>query len=355
MPLSAKSYKINILSEENVKQNVLPYYGLENSLIEQIKFKDTAKQRAVYKVTDNSNIFCLKKVYFPLDELLFVYSAIEWLYRYHIKVPRILPTLDGNRFVEYENMLFILTPWIEGIKCNYDNPINVISSIKNLAHIHNCSKKFTPIPGSITRESSNNIFTSTKKHFNQLLNCSNLAFKYGDKFSKTFLKNFDNNLILSQKILDSANFLNISNLTRNLCHLDYVNKNIILDKDNQVWTIDFDKCRIDYKAHDISYFLRRYMRRDNTNWDIDKAIVCIEEYEKISPLNLDEHIYILMYICFPQKFWKISKDYYRNIRKCNKNSFLKILNGIIEKDSNQLPFAENLICYIENKFNTKLS
>ena len=46
------------------------------------------------------------------------------MHRYNIKVPRILPTLENNRFVNYENMLFILTPWIEGCKCDYDNPIH---------------------------------------------------------------------------------------------------------------------------------------------------------------------------------------------------------------------------------------
>ena len=46
-----------------------------------IKFKDTEKQRAVYKIDYIDKSYCLKKVYYNEAELLFVYSAMEWLYR----------------------------------------------------------------------------------------------------------------------------------------------------------------------------------------------------------------------------------------------------------------------------------
>lgn len=346
---------LQLLSEENVRLNVLKHYNLENSIVTQIKFKNTDKQRAVYKVSHGSKNYCLKKVYFPEEELLFVYSAIEWMHRYNIKVPRILPTLESNRFVNYENMLFILTPWIEGCKCDYDNPIHVTRSTENLSLMHHHSSKFFPILGSDNREKFDNVYDTTEKRFNQLLECSNLAFKYKDKFSKYFLSHFDANLNTAKNILTLSCTINHNNLQKNLCHLDYVNKNIILDNNNNVWVIDFDKCRIDYRVHDIGYFMRRYLRRDNTSWDVKKAIECIEIYEGINPLNLDEHKYILCYIGFPQKFWKISRDYYRNIKRCNKNSFFKVLTSSIEKEKEQDDFVIDFLKYIEDKFNIKLS
>lgn len=354
MPSIINASNLQLLSEENVRLNVLNHYNLQNSIVTQIKFKNTNKQRAVYKVNHDSKNYCLKKVYFPKNELLFVYSSIEWMHRYNIKVPRILPTLTNNRFVNYENMLFILTPWIEGCKCDYDNPIHVTKSIKTLSLMHQHSSKFFPILGSGNREKFDNIYDTTEKRFNQLLESSNLAFRYKDKFSKYFSSHFNSNLNTAKKILALSCTIDHNNLQKNLCHLDYVNKNIILDNNNNVWVIDFDKCRIDYRVHDIGYSLRRYLRRDNTNWDIKKAIDCIETYENINPLNLDEHKYILCYIGFPQKFWKISRDYYRNIKLCNKDSFFKILTSSIEKEQEQDDFVIDFSKYIENKFNTKL-
>jgi CotS family spore coat protein len=354
MPYTAKTYNVSLLSEDNVKKYVLPYYGLGNAEILQIKFKDTQKQRAVYKVDYNQESFCLKKIYFSREDLLFVYSGIEWLYRNGLNVPRILPTKDKSRFVDYEGMLFILTYWIEGSKCNYDNIQNVLDSITNLGKMHKTSKSFIPIEGSTLRVGYDNLYHSLNKHFEHILVCSNLAFKYGDKFSKTFLQNFDTNVKLAEISSQISSTINNDNLGKSLCHLDYVNKNIIFDVENKVWTIDFDKCKMDYSVHDISYFLRRLLKRDGTKWDIEIAVSSLKLYDEICPLNLDEYKSILVYLAFPQKYWKLSRDYYNNINKCNKNSFLLLIKKACENADYHLEFINEFKVYVEDKFNTKI-
>lgn len=351
MPNMAESYSINLLSEENVKKFVLPSFGLENSNITSIKFKDTDKQRAVYKVEGQGECFCLKKVYFQKEDLLFIYSAMEWFFRNNINVPKILPTLKRERFVNYEGMLFILTPWVSGIKCDYDITSHLLISASNLAKMHLVSSKFKPIAGSKLRVSFEDIYISSKKHFEQLLICSNMAFKYKDNFSKLFLENFQDNLLLSQISLEIAASININNLNPSLCHMDYVNKNLIIDDSNNIWVIDFDKCSSDYSVHDVSYFLRRLMKRENTLWDLDLAKKCLDEYDAVRPQNLDEYKYILVYLTFPQKYWKISRDYYNNIKKCNKTAFYTLLSKACEKNKEHLDFANGLKNYIEEKFN----
>ena len=67
-------------------------------------------------------------------------------------------------------------------------------SIETLAKLHKCSKDFSPIDGSEKRIGLEDYYLSVNKHFNELLENANLAFSYKDKFSKIYLKNFDNNL-----------------------------------------------------------------------------------------------------------------------------------------------------------------
>jgi CotS family spore coat protein len=354
MPYPDKLYDNNILSEDNVKKYVIPYYGLDGGDISQIKFKDTDKQRAVYKVDYLDKSYCLKKVYFPEDELLFVYSAIEWFYIYGINVPRLLPTKSRGRYVSYNNMFFILTPWIEGEKCNYDSIQHVLEAGTCLAAMHNAGTSFVPIQGSAIRKGYEDTYSSQEKHFGQLLMCSNSAFKYGDKFSKLFLQHFEQNITLAKTSLEISRSINLENLTKTLCHLDYVNKNLIFDNYGKLWVIDFDKCRMDFSVHDISYFLRRLLKRDNTKWDLEIAINCLKFYEEVRPLTLDEYKYILVYLSFPQKFWKVSRDYYNNINKCNPNSFYTLLYKTVEKDANQIQFVNDFQSYIEEKFHIDL-
>ena len=353
MPSTAKNFNnIDLLSEENVKKYILPQYNLTNADIVQIKFKDTDKQRAVYKVTYFDECYCLKKVYYSVKDLLFVYSAIEWLYRNDVNVPRILKTNTNSRFVNYSNMLFILTPWVNGSKCDYDNIDHILACSSNLAHMHKVSLNFKPIGGSSVKEGFGTLSTSTYKHYENLLNYSNLAYKYNDAFSKLYLENFDSSIKLAQYSSDIAYDINVNNLTKSLCHLDYVNKNIIFDTNDDIWVIDFDKCRNDYCAHDLSYCLRRLLKRDNTKWDLELAISFLELYHKTLPLTLDDYKYILVYLAFPQRYWKISRDYYGNINKCNKKAFLNLLKSSIDKNEYQLDFVEKLKVYIENKFKT---
>lgn len=353
MPELAKLYNTNLLSEDNVKYYVLPYYNLENAEVTSIKFKDTDKQRAVYRVSYSGENYCLKKVYFDKKELLFVYSAVEWLYRHGINVPRILPNNENGRFVEYENMLFILTTWVEGSKCSYDSKDDILASCINLAKLHKSGLNFFPIEGSTLRKGCNNLFESINKHFEKLLLNSNSAFKYGDYFSKIFLNNFDKALYLAKISLEVLSTTNFNNLSVSLCHMDYVNKNLIFDEDKNIWIIDFDKCRIDYCVHDLSYFFRRLLKRDKTNWNKEIVLESLTEYEKIHPLNVDEYKYLLAYLSFPQKYWKISRDYYKNIDKCNKKAFVNMLNKSTKNFDCQIEFSQAFLEHINKKFDIK--
>ena len=171
-----------------IKKNILSLYSLEDSEVTVIKFKDTEKQRAIYKVTYRDKAYCLKKVYYDENSLLYVYSAMEWLFRNGINVPKLLPCKNNERFVKYDSMLFILTPWVEGNKCNFDNLEHLELSIKTLAKVHRVSNNFFPIIKNTSRETLYNYSESIEKHHNELLQSLTLAQKYNDKFSSIFLE-----------------------------------------------------------------------------------------------------------------------------------------------------------------------
>ncbi|MDD3223862.1 MAG: CotS family spore coat protein [Clostridium sp.] len=349
MPNVTQTYSNSLLSNEELQSNVLTAYNLKGCIIYQIKFKDTEKQRAVYKLKSGEDFYCLKKLYYQKEDLLFVYSAIEWLYHFNLNVPRILKTVNKNRYVTYKDMLFILTPWIEGEKCNYDNINHVLKSALVLSKIHSAGENFYPILGSSKRIGYENIYLLMNRHFNQFLYFSNSAFKYGDNFSKIFIENFDSYMHLTKIAVKSASEINFNNLRSSLCHLDYVNKNIIFDDKGNLWIIDFDKCKIDYCVHDISYFLRRFLKRENTNWNLELLLKCLETYEKDTPLNKDEYLYILSYLSFPQKHWKLARDYYNNINVCNKQAFTSLLEKASRNLENQIEMIDSFASIIDKK------
>lgn len=342
--------KDELLSLDSIKSYILTQYNLDIRNITMVKFKDTDKQRAVYKVDTTNESFCLKKVYYNESNLLYVYSALEWLYKNNLHVPRLIPTINNHRYIVYKNMLFILTPWLDGEKCDFDNINHLKLSAKTLGQLHKASSKFYPIEGSCLREGLSDFNKSVNKHFNQLLVNANNAYHYKDNFSKIFLDNLDENLQLTKLSIEISSSIESYELSKSLCHGDYVNKNIIINNE-KVFIIDFDKCKFDYSAHDLAYFLRRLLKRENTNWDSSITTDIIDSYLSSQELTSSDFKYILSYITFPQKYWKISRDYYKNIRKCNKNLFILLLEKSVEKSNKQLAFVYEMIKLLESKYN----
>lgn len=338
----------NVFNEDNILKNILPSFNIYNAEIIMVKFKNTAKQRVVYKINTDTNSYCLKKIYYSEEELLYVYSALEWLYRNDIHVPKLLPSCNGGRYVKYNDMLFILTPWIEGTKCSFDSHKNIIKASIELAKFHKKSTNFKPIEGSSIRTGFDNLYESLSKHSEQILHMSNLAFKNRDDFSKKFLNDFNINLELCKFSLNCASKINTSDLSKSLCHGDYVNKNILFTNTNDLWIIDFDNCKNDYCAHDFSYFLRRLLKREKTNWNIDVAFSMLNAYNSNKQLTKSDLYYIVAYLCFPQKYWKISKDYYKNICICNKNDYLKLINKCSKNQYEHLDFCKEIINIMKN-------
>ena len=341
------------LSLTNIKKYILPLFSLENTSVSMVKFKDTDKQRAVFKVKTQDNSYCLKKVYYDEANLLFVYSAMEWLYRNNLNVPRLLPSKNDSRFVLFNNMIFILTPWIDGDKCDFDNTNHINLSCQTLGKIHKVSKNFFPIEGSTKREGIEDFHLSINKHFNQLLENANYANNIKDKFSNIYLDNLEYNLNLAKLSLEISSTIYPKELSTSLCHGDYVNKNIIINSKDNVFIIDFDKCKYDYSAYDLSYFLRRLLKRPTTNWDTKVTIDVLNSYLKENSLTPSDFKYILAYLSFPQKYWKISRDYYKNIQKCNRKSFVTLLEKGIERTTKQLDYVQNMIVILEKYYNVK--
>lgn len=344
------------ISRDELIKNVLSQYNIDIYEIENIKFKDTDKQRAVYKISTDKGYKCLKKVYYNKPCLFFIYSIIEWLNSKKINCPRLISTKKGLKYVEYNKNLFILMDWIDGRKCDYNTMEDIISSAENLAKIHESSKYFIPIEGSDIKRARADYYNSFNKRFFQLLEMSNKAFRIKDKFSKLYLEHFDYNIEKAKKSVYILSLIDFSKpigdeVSGNaICHLDYVNKNIIFTPENILYVIDFDKSSLDYPVHDISSFLKRILKRKDTSWDFEVFKSSIESYETIRALSYNEHLVILAFLMFPQKYWKTSRDYYKNRYQCDKEAFITILKKICVQEAFHDEFCKKVEEYIEEKF-----
>lgn len=324
----------NATAERMPDPMILQQYSMQVRSIANIKFKDSDKPRAVYKLETDRGDRCLKKVFYDEGNLLFVYSVTEWLNLNGLHCPRLISTIDGHKYVKHQGSLYILTDWINGRKCSYDNMQDIQSISLNLARMHKTSKGFVPIPGSSDMSGNATFFTSLEKHTAQLQEFYHLAAKSRDSFSNYFLYGFSYQIARAQRSVQLIRALNFSAplgdsvSMKAICHLDYVNKNIIFSGEHQWNVIDFDNTRLDMPVHDISFFLKRIMKREKTEWNFEVFLSAMKSYEKVRNLSWNERILLYALLSFPQKFWKVSRDYYNNIEVVNPQNYIKILRRI---------------------------
>lgn len=343
-----------------IRTNILSNYPYNIYEIIPIKFKDTDKQRAVYKFESSDGPKCLKKVYFDEANLLFVYSVIQWFYSNGINVPKILPTKCGGRYVRFNDDLFIVTDWIEGRKCDYDNDYDVCKAAENLGKMHRLSYDFRPISGSCIKKDETDWHKVFSRRHHQLLQFSNTAFALKDEFSKIYLSCFDcyseraaHAVTILNKI-DNEKFTYPAEKLNTICHLDYVNKNLIFTYTGDLYVIDFDKSKIDMPIHDLGTFLKRILKRTNTSWNFQILTMSINSYEKERKLSLEELLGLFVFLEFPQKYWKISRDYFSNVKECNKKLFVSMLKQVSEQKDEHNIFCQEFMSLIEERYGINL-
>lgn len=342
---------------DEIRTLILSNYPYDVYEIIPIKFKDTDKQRAVYRFESSDGPKCLKKVYYDKNNLLFVYSIIEWFYQQGIRVPKLLPTKSGGRFVKYKNDFFIVTEWIEGRRCDYDCDDDIAKAAENLGKMHRLSYGFYPIQGSALRKEDSSWYKTFNRRFVQLLEFNNKAFKSRDKFSMAFLDSFEyfhKRAKHSIEILDSIDedeLIYPVNIHNTICHLDYVNKNLIFTDQGSLYVIDFDKSKIDIPVHDIGTFLKRILKRKATSWDYNVLLLTIENYENERVLSMTELLALFAYLEFPQKYWKISRDYFNDRKDFSRRTYLTMLEKTCSQMYDHDDFCNRFQTYLEKRSN----
>jgi len=345
---------------QEIREKVLSNYPYEVYDIIPIKFKDTEKQRAVYKFQSSDGPKCLKKVYYDEKNLLFVYSVIQWFYCFGIGVTKLLPTKSGERFVKYKDNYFIVTDWIDGRRCDYDIDSDISSAARNLGKMHRCSYGFKPIEGSFIRKEEGSWQKTFNKRFLQLIQFYNRAVNSKDKFFRNYIKSFDyfsnraKHAVHILNMIDEKKLMEPVNVYNTVCHLDYVNKNLIFTRTGDLYVIDFDKSKIDIPVHDIGSFLKRILKRNNTSWDYNVLMLTLENYEKERPLTQTELLALFAFLEFPQKYWKISRDYFNNSKKIDKKNYLLMLSKACSQKDDHDDFCNKFQNYLENRYNITL-
>ena len=248
-----KNYNIgNLIKYEEIKE------GVENSN---------------FKIFTSENIFILtifeKRV--AKNEIPFFIKLMNYLNMNNFQCPRSIPNINGEFISRLKEkpctiVTFIKGNWIKNIKNIHCQQLGI-----NLSKLHSLTKNFT-----LSRK--NNIgFNSWKNLFN------NFKSKQTNIYTDAY-----------KIIEEEIEFLIMKwpkKLPSGIIHADLFQDNVFFENDQFTGMIDFYFACNDFYAYELAVCLNAWCFEKDQSFNITKASLILNEYQKKRPLEEDEKKY----------------------------------------------------------------
>lgn len=297
-----------MLERYNLNPNLLSNYDLDIKKITQV--------RQVFKLEGDQGIYCLKKCHYKVDQLLFIYSAMEHLIMHGFdRVGRILLNENNLPYVVDNGIVYYVGEWIDGKECSYKSKAELKAATLAMAEIHRASKGFKPIEGSCIREEWGKWPDNFRRRLKQMLEFKDFLMKKPllTEFDQVYLVGVDyfyQEGLRALEILAHSEYFELVRQAKEdlcFCHHDMAHHNVIM-KEKKAYLIDFDYCIYDVRIHDLGSLILRNIKR--ANWDIRKAEFILNIYNSVNPLQRRELKVLHGFMRFPQDYWQAAYTYY---------------------------------------------
>lgn len=329
---------------ESIDKYVQDNYGIKVTQEEKIK--------NVYKIRSGNRFYCLKIIKYEFQHFNFIVSAIEHLINKGFnKIPPIITTLKGEKYIPINNNYAYLTSWVNARESNYDNPYDLYLAIITLAELHKCSEGFTLNKNMKPRVGWFRWISNFETRTNEILDFKNRISQKAKKseFDVIYLSLMDKELKIAESAINNlknSNYLSVMNkefFKRGFCHHDFAHHNVLIDSHSNVNVIDFDYCILDSYLHDLSSLMLRSMK--NGKWELEKAKFILNNYSNIKDVE-DEHIPLMAaFMEFPQDYWQVGLQYYWEQQNWEEKFFVSKLKKIKEDLEDKEDFINEFKLY----------
>lgn len=312
-----------------------------------IKIETIKANKGIYYLKTNKGERCLKRINYGPQKLLFVYGAKEHLINNGFnKVDRYFLNIEGEPYALVNEDLYTLSEWLEGRECDFHNIEDVKLAASTLAKMHEASKGYDPPENSKLKSDLGRWTHLMGKRIRSLDKMRDMIRKKNNKseFDLIYLKSMEFYKEIGKEALNTLEessyyeLCAIAEEQKSFCHHDFTYHNIIFNEKSDVHVIDFDFCKREVRAFDISSFMIKVLKR--VDWDIRFAKEIITSYNEVSKLDIEEYKVLYAYLKFPQRYWRLANRYYYNEVNWGQNTFAGKLQGIIDEKEKYLIFLD---------------
>ncbi|HYE81387.1 MAG TPA: CotS family spore coat protein [Clostridia bacterium] len=323
--------------EENRQQEreFLSEYDLDARLFEAmgLKIKQIIPVRSVYRIVTDKGFFCLKKLRFPIEDMNFIFEAVEHLReKGFINTFSIVKQKNRENFISFKDEKYFLTEWIDGRECDFLNPMDLDAAIEVLAHMHNAAEGYRPEICPTCRCYFGKWPDNFSMRIDEMKQMKERVQAKQEKsdIDKIYLEYVDmciNDGEEALLLLDKADYKGLSEAAAGrggFIHHDFAHHNILHTFDGRTYVVDFDYSIMDIRMHDVGSLILRNMKK--SNWDIDKALEILESYDRRNPVSREELKILAPFFLFPQDFWMVSRQYYIERKAWDEEDYVDKMN-----------------------------
>ena len=308
------------------------------------------KIKNVYKIVAVEGNFCLKQVKYNFYRFKHILEVLDYLNKNEFdNILDIILTYAGEKYIEFNNVFFYMTKWLESRELNYSNHYDLIRAAQHIAKFHNYSNGFKPSQETEVDIRYMKWFQIFDKKINDILNFKEIIENKNElsSFDKIYLKNIDKNISIANESVENLYKFNYKDIMKQtvkknyVCHHDLANHNLLLDKFGKVFFIDFDYIIIDTYLHDLGSFISRCLKYGR--WNNEKFNIIIKSYKDVKSITKKELLILMSFILFPNDFWQVGVQYYTENINWKEEKFLRRLSRIENDRDDRCDFIKKII------------
>lgn len=226
-------------------------------------------------------------------------------------------TKEGNYITrDRDQVTYIVKDYIEGRECSVREKADICAAFAHMAKMHRVMR----VPRSGEMHKGNGKLAAEIKRRNSEL-------QYVRKYlrKKSNRQNFENYLNQNfepfmtraselERAVEKEDFTMFYDWIATegiFCHGDFQHHNLVVTAKGYE-LLNYEKMQFDSGVRDISLLLRKVMEKNS--WSSELCKICLDAYETVLPLTVDEKKLLCYRLSYPEKFWKIV-NYYMNSRK----------------------------------------
>ncbi|MFG6150591.1 CotS family spore coat protein [Halobacillus sp. B23F22_1] len=294
---------------EDIGREVLKYYDFNTHGMTVMATKDE-KGGAIWRIDTDKGPFSLKLLHRRPTHSKFSLGAQEYLvHEQKMRVPAIIPTKDGEKYVKMGGKLWFVADWIESLHQLPQDLEGTKELCTALGEFHRLTKGYVP-PEDAEVVSRLHRWPRTYERMEKKMDWfRDIVHAYSEMpASSTILSvldMFQEQVREGRQRLENSRYEEIvakGNEVAGLVHQDYGWSNAQM-ADDGMWIIDLDGVSYDITIRDLRKLIIDRMHA-NGEWDIHWIREMLAAYEESLPITDEVYEMLLIDLSLPNLFYK---------------------------------------------------